>query len=338
MKKFILLLVTVFMMVSFAVDGLADDLRGYMIPEYYSVASHHEGAEGIEGQHGFWIRRIYFGYNTQLSEKFSARVRFEMNSPAYEEGTLDPYIKNVHLQYALSDGVNLTAGIIEPPSFDRVEKFWDHRYIEKTPADLFKFASSRDFGLALDGKTKGGLVYTVMYGNYSSNKSEDNQGKGVYGRLGYESKSFYIEANGHVSSDSGSDYLFLSGFAGIKGDWGNVGANYIYLDKSKDGVDGESMSCVSAFTTLKLGKTTNAVLRYDHMLDPALKHVTGYLRFHPDAPARMVIAALTFDVHKMVQLSPNVKYVFYGDSAMGSKPESDFYINLTAKISFKTKL
>ena len=329
MKKIILLLVTVFMLVSFTETGLADDIKGYMIPEYYSVAGHHEGEEGIEGQHGFWLRRIYFGYNTKLSDNLSARVRFEMNSPAYDEDTMVPYIKNAHLKYDLGGGAGLIGGIIEPPSFNKVETFWGHRYIEKTAADLFKFASSRDFGLALDGKTKGGLVYTVMYGNYGSNKGEDNQGKGVYGRLGYETKGFYVEANGHLSSDNGSDYLYLSGFAGIKGGWGNIGSKE---DSSK------SMSAISAFTTLKLGKKTNMVLRYDHMLDPALKHVTGYLRFHPDAPARLLIAALTFKVHKMVELSPNVKYVFYGHPATGAKPGGDFYINLTAKVSFKTKL
>jgi hypothetical protein len=337
MKKIILLLVTVFMLVSFTQTGLADDIKGYMIPEYYSVAGHHEGEEGIEGQHGFWLRRIYFGYNTKLADNLSARVRFEMNSPAYEEDKMVAYVKNAHLKYSLGGGAALIGGIIEPPSFDKVEKFWGHRYIEKTAPDLFKFASSRDFGLALGGKTKGGLVYTVMYGNYGSNKGEDNQGKGVYGRLGYEANGFYLEANGHLSSDNGSDYLFLSGFAGIKGGWGNIGANYIYLDKAKED-DSESMSAISAFTTVKLGKKTNMVLRYDHMLDPALKHVKGYLRFHPDAPARLLIAALTFKVHKMVQLSPNVKYVFYGDPATGAKPDGDFYINLTAKVSFKTKL
>ena len=255
--------------ITFAQSGYlvrADDIRGYMIPEYYFVLSHHEGEDGIEGQHGLWFRRIYFGYNTKLSDKFSARVRFEMNSTAFGEGTLDPYIKNAHLKYSLGGGASLIGGIIEPPSFDLVEKFWDHRYLEKTPADLFKFASSRDTGLALGGKTKSGFVYTLMYGNYSSNKGEDNKGKGFYGRLGYETKQFYVEANGHFSSDGSNDYTFLSGFAGFKGDWGNVGANYIYLNKSPEEGDSKDMSCISAFSTIKLGDKTNAVLRYDHML------------------------------------------------------------------------
>jgi hypothetical protein len=39
----------------------------------------------------------------------------------------------------------------------------------------------------------------------------------------------------------------------------------------------------------------------------------------------------------MIQVSPNVKYVFYGEGDNGAgKPDGDFYINLTAKVSFKT--
>lgn len=337
-KKIVFIFIVVFVISSFSNLGFADDIKGYMIPEYYSVISHHEGEDGIEGQHGFWLRRIYFGYNTKLSDKFSARVRFEMNGSPFNEDKMYLYVKNAHLKYKLGKTANLICGIIDPPSFNRVEKFWAHRYLEKTPADLFKFASSRDFGLAIDSKTKGGLVYTLMYGNYGSNKGEDNKGKGFYGRVGYEGKSFYLEANGHFSSDFDNDYTFLSGFVGYKGSWGNVAANYIYLNKKPGEGDSKSMSCISAFTTLKLSSKTNIVLRYDHMLDPTLKHVTGYLRFNPDAPARLIIGALEFNVHKMLKISPNVKYVFYGNPDLGEKPGADLCFNLTAKVSFKTKI
>jgi len=38
---------------------------------------------------------------------------------------------------------------------------------------------------------------------------------------------------------------------------------------------------------------------------------------------------------EQVRFSPNIKYVFYdGDNA----PGGDFYFNLTAKVSFKTKI
>ena len=87
-KRAVVLLTILFSVMLLANFSLADDLRGYMIPEYYMVGSHHSGGDdegGIEGQHGFWIRRIYFGYNTDLGNGWSARVRLEMNSPAFIE-------------------------------------------------------------------------------------------------------------------------------------------------------------------------------------------------------------------------------------------------------------
>jgi hypothetical protein len=334
-KNFLIVLLGILFLVNFA---LADDLKGYFIPEYYMVGSHHSGGEedgGIEGQHGFWIRRIYFGYNTKLGDGWSARLRFEMNSPAFSEGTMDPYVKNAHISKTLGGGAKLTFGIMEPPSFNKIEKFWGYRFIEKTPPDFFKFASSRDFGLALDGKTKKGLVYTLMFGNYGSNKGEDNMGKAFYGRLGYETKTAYIEGNGHFANDGSKDITYLTLFGGLKGDWGRFGIGYHYMNQSQDG-DDKNSGIITGFGSFKIGKKTEVFARYDHFTDLSFKDISGYVPIpakHFDS--RFLIAGLNFKVHKMVQISPNIKYVFYGGD---NAPDADFYFNLTAKIEFKTSI
>jgi len=325
-----LVLFTVLVMFVFTSFISADDLKGYMIPEYYVVAD--QNSEDLSGQHGFWLRRIYFGFNTKLGDGWSARVRFEMNSPAYGEGTMEPYIKNAHLKKKLKGGMALLVGIIEPPSFNKVEKFWGYRYIEKTAPDFWKQASSRDFGVAVDGKTKGGLVYTVMYGNYGSNKGEDNAGKGVYGRLGYETKSMYLEANAHFSNDGSKDYTFYHFFGGFKGGWGRLGVGYSGLSYSTDDSDFDN-GIISAFGVVKIGKKGEAFARYDMLNDLNHKDVSGYIPVPAKSDkARMLIAGLNFKIHKMISISPNVKYISYADSDL----KGDFYFNLTAKVSFKT--
>lgn len=316
--------------------SFGDDIDGYMIPEYYVVASHHEGEDGIQGQHGFWIRRIFFGYNTDLGNGWSARVRFEMNSPAFSEGTLTPYIKNAHIKKKLGGSTSILVGIIDPPSFDKIEKFWGYRFIEKTPPDFFKLASSRDFGIALDGKTKGGLVYTVMLGNYSSNKSEDNKGKAIYGRLGWESKNVYLEANSHFANDGGTEITYLTLFGGFKCDWGRVGAGYHHLNRKPEGGESKDTGIISAFGIIDLGKKAEIFARYDHFTDLNFKDIGDYVPIPAKQyESRFLMAGFNFNVHKMVQISPNVKYVFYGGD---DAPDGDFYFNLTAKISFKTSI
>jgi hypothetical protein len=338
MKRNGLLLIVGLMILLFSSLSFADDIRGYVIPEYYSVASQHNGEDGIEGQHGFWIRRIYLGYNTDFGNGWSARVRLEMNSTAFSEGTLDPYLKNFHLKKKIGGGASLLVGIMEPPSFNKIEKFWGYRYIEKTAADFFKFASSRDFGIALDGKSKSGLVYTLMYANYGSNKGEDNKGKAIYGRIGWEAKTAYLEANAHYAADNGKDITFLSLFGGLKGSWGRFGVGYNYKNEKPEEGESKNNGIISAFGAFNISKTAQAFARYDHLTDYNFKNIGSYVPIDAKMyKARFIIAGLNFKVHKMVQLSPNVKYVFYGENEMGDKPKGDFYINLTAKVSFKTK-
>ena len=338
-KKTVVLLTIVFSMMLLANFSFADDIKGYLIPEYYMVGSHHSGGNdegGIEGQHGFWIRRIYFGYNTDLGNGWSARVRLEMNSPAFSEGTMDPYIKNAHLKKKIGGGASLILGIIEPPSFDKIEKFWGYRFIEKTPPDFFKFASSRDFGVALDGKTKGGLVYTLMYGNYGSNKGEDNKGKGIYARLGWESKTAYVEANGHFANDNGKDMTYFALFGGLKGGWGRLGLSYFFHDQKPEEGDSQNSGILSGFAAIKVSKKAEIFARYDHFTDLSFKDIGSYVPIPAKHyEARFLMAGFSFRVHKMVKISPNIKYVFYGGD---NAPDGDFYLNLTAKVEFKTKI
>lgn len=337
MKKSILVVLMVLIGLG-ALTSLSfgDDIKGYIIPEYYSVASHHSGEEGIEGQHGFWVRRVYFGYNTNLGDGWSARVRFEMNSPAYEKATLNPYVKNLHLKKKLGGGASLLVGIMEPPSFNKIEKFWGLRFVEKTAPDFFKLASSRDFGIALDGKTKNGLVYTVMYGNYSSNKGESDKGKAVYGRIGWETKTMYLEANGHFAASGSKDITYLTAFGGFKGGWGRVGVGYHNFSIKPEGEDSESTGVISAFGAVKLNKKGEIFARYDHFTDFGYKNIGSYVPVpSADYKSRFLIAGLNYKIHKNINISPNVKYVFYEED-MGDKPSADLHINLTAKISFKS--
>jgi len=330
------LVLAAFMLLNILPLFSADSINGYMIPEYYLISG---GTENIDGQHGFWLRRIYFGYDTDLGDGWSARVRLEMNSPAFSSDKLTPYVKNAHVMKKLNANLSLIAGIVEPPSFNMVEKFWDLRQVEKTSADFFKFASSRDFAVGLEGKSKGGLMYTLMYGNYSGDKAENDKGKAVYARIGYQTKTLFLEANGHMAKSGGKDITFLSLFAGMKGDWGRIGAGYVYRNDSPEEGEDRSNGAISAMAAFSLGKKTEVYARYDHLADYNFKDIGDYLPvMASEYKARLLMAGLRIKVSKLVELIPKVKYVFYGDGSDGSKPDGDFHILLTGKISFKSEI
>jgi len=176
-----------------------------------------------------------------------------------------------------------------------------------------------------------------MFGDYGSNKGEDNKGKAVYGRLGWESKTVYVEANGHYASDNGKDITYLAVFDGLKGSWGRFGAGYHLKNEKPDGLESKSNSIVSAFASVNLSEKANLYARYDHLTDYNFSDIGDYLPIPAKLyKARFLIAGLEYKLHKMVKLSPNVKYVFYGNPETGEKPGGDFYFNLTAMIQFKS--
>ncbi len=330
MKKLLFLIFTLFL----SLNGFIfpDNLKGYIVPEYYYVLSS-ENSE-LQGQNGLWLKRIYLGYNSYLGDNWSLRIRFEMNYQPFEKSTVTPYLKDAHIKKRFSKNLSLLIGLIEPPSFNKVEKFWGLRFIEKTPSDFFKFASSRDTGISLEGKTKTGIIYTIMLGNYGSNKGEWNKGKAIYGRIGYENNNLYIEFNSHYAKNNNEDIKYFSMFSGYKNKKIKVGMNYIYEvvnnETSKDN------SIISLFGILNIKENTSIFLRYDHLLDYNFSDIYTYtISKASEWKARYLLGGITVKLNKNTLFSPNFKYIFYSDN---SSPSGDFYFNLTFKASFKSEL
>jgi hypothetical protein len=125
-------------------------ISGYMVGEYYCVTNHHD--QDIQGKHGFWFRRIYLTLDKKISDKFKTRLRFETASASdfVSKSLLIPFVKDAYLSYSFS-GQELKAGIMSPPSFAQLEKIWGYRILEKTPLDLQRWTTSRDFGISLRG-------------------------------------------------------------------------------------------------------------------------------------------------------------------------------------------
>ncbi len=334
---------TILTMVLLSMLSYGAEISGLFFPEYYMVSQHNED---IEGQHGFRFRRIQFGYQTELGKGWSLGLRLEMNSKAFNEDKLTPYVKNAYVKKKLWEGAHVLVGIMNTPSFNKIEKFWGYRYIEKTTPDFFKLASSRDFGIALDGTSKGGLVYTIMVGNYSSHKSEKNKGKAFYGRIGWQSKHLYLEANGHVAGDGDEDdnrkdIIYLTFFGGFKSSWGRIGAGYHYYYYKEDSdipPNDYYNGIISAFAVVKLHENLHCFVRYDHSIDKILTDIDGYIPIskidNSFYTPRFVVTGIDYQINDWIRLSPNVKVVFYEEA----NRNSDLYFNLSGLITFKTKI
>jgi hypothetical protein len=314
---------------------------GLVFGDYYFAVAHHD--EAVEGNNGFWLRRVYFTYDNALGDKYAMRFRLEMNSPGdfKTSSTLVPFVKDAYLSAKLGRQT-LLLGLIGTPLYDTLDEFWGYRPMEKTPIDLFKFGNSREFGVglkgALDARNK--LTYTVIVGNGAGLKSETNHGKAVYGRLNFQpTPSLFFEAYADYT-DMGNDSSvnILQAFAGVKGKWGRAGLNFGYRHFTflvGDLKGSSDLKFISLFGVFKIGPTLDLVGRYDRLLDPNPNgDKIDYIPMANGSKANVVLAGLGWTMSDNVKVIPNLKYVFYDAPEIGDKPAADFYAYLTLYFKF----
>ncbi len=167
-------------------------LWGYSFGDFYYAAHTDAANRGAEtnyngvanNRNAFQIRRVYLGYDYNITKKFSAELLLEAapsantgtangtsisNGDNLVDGKMSFYIKNINLRWkGFWTGTDLVIGEMATPAFSLLsEKVWGYRSIEKTVADLHK-TNSYDLGIALQGvfdpKTKN-YGYNVMLGN-----------------------------------------------------------------------------------------------------------------------------------------------------------------------------
>lgn len=180
---------------------------GYAFGDYY-YKSHADSLNrgggnqysGIpQGRNAFAFRRIYLGYDYNISKKFSAELLLaaEDNFPAFNapssgavsgdqtlNNKLGFYIKLANIRWKnVWKGTDFVFGQVSTPSFPLIsEKIWSYRAVERTIADIRR-TPSYDFGGALQGvfdpSTKN-FGYNVMIGNGTSAKPASTSYKWLY--------------------------------------------------------------------------------------------------------------------------------------------------------------
>lgn len=154
----------------------------------------------------FQYRRIYLGYNYNISQKFSAEFLLasedDYNSGSITQGTgtsvgdltaggkFSPYVKLANLRWKnIFHNSDLVIGQQSTPGFAKTgrqdqtaEEVWGYRAIERTITDIRR-TPSFDMGASLQGwfDKKGCFGYMIMVGNGNSAKPANNSFKEVYG-------------------------------------------------------------------------------------------------------------------------------------------------------------
>jgi hypothetical protein len=182
-------------------------LWGYAFGDFY-YKSHSDslvrgGANQYSGvpknRNAFAFRRIYLGYDYNISKKFSAELLLaaednftltsfngvtSTNGDLLSNNKLSFYIKLANIRWKnIWKNTDLVIGHVATPAFPLLtERIWSYRSIERTIADIRR-TPSYDLGVSLQGKfdVQGNYGYNLMVGNGTSAKPENDQFKWFYG-------------------------------------------------------------------------------------------------------------------------------------------------------------
>ena len=310
---------------------------------YYKVSGDTTGSSTMEyskapkDKQAFAFRRIYLGYDYNLSERFSTEFVLEfggkdllpganVNSSGAGFGTPNPdgkatfYIKIANLRWKNIFGYSdLVLGQQGTPTFSLLsEKVWGFRNVEKTIMDAHGNASSFDFGAGLQNKfdKDGNFGLNFLIANGRGAQLENNKFKKYYIDLfGYfMKKQIVVQVYGDYEDGTTSNEFVNSKRYTVKG------FAALQLEKFKLGVEAFQQAFettgtavrpfgVSAFATANLlnDKTNNLDInvfaRYD-MYDPN-KNKTTYTS-PSDYKESFITAGVDFQIDKQIHIIPNL--------------------------------
>jgi hypothetical protein len=147
----------------------------------------------------FSFRRIYLGYDYNISKKFSAELLLAAEDNITQTSAsgvnttsgdlltnnkLAFYVKLANVRWKnIWKGTDFVLGQVNTPAFSLLsEKVWSYRSIERTIADVRR-TPSFDMGATLQGKfdSKGNYGYDLMVGNGTGARPENDKFKWFYG-------------------------------------------------------------------------------------------------------------------------------------------------------------
>ena len=309
-------------------------ISGLVFGDYYWFT---EANGKFKDQHGFWIRRIYFTYDHRFTPRIATRLRLEINSNGQlAGGNLVPFVKDAYFQWTYFGQQGVTLGILPTATFNWLEGFWGLRHIEKTPADLYRIDSSRDFGVSFEGPVLApAFRYVAQYGNESSQGSETDKYKAVRfeGRFdtnpGFAIEGFY----GNFQRPNGQDRHTAQAFAGFRTPVARAGLNYLYQERqSGTAAPDIKLDIVSAFGIFDpIRQKLSLFARVDWVNDP-LPGADGidYLSINPNAKFTFYLAGIEWYLHPQLRFSPNIEIVNYRNLPA----DQDFDNDVVPRITF----
>ena len=295
---------------------------GIAFGDYFYIAANH--ADSLEGQNGFWIRRLYFTVDQTIAPQWDMRFRLEASSPGDFSGSatsMTPFVKDAYLRWQPGSHAILI-GISPSPTWEVVEEVWGFRPVEKTPLDLQRMGSAREFGISIKGSIGQGKTvrYHAMVGNGAAEKSETDKYKKLLGSIGfYPTGQIVLEGGADFEPRKGHfDRFTLQGFAAYRAEDFRIGALLAHQSR-QNGIDAQGnrndnvmLNVGSIFVAGSVLPRVWLLGRIDRVFDPnpdAAK--IPYIPFAGGTKSTLLLGGVDYSPADNVHLIPNLEIVTY---------------------------
>lgn len=270
----------------------------------------------------FEYRRAYFTYQKEVSAgikfKFQldagrARGESEGGEAVSVSDWLTMYIKNAKVDWNTSIGT-LIFGMQGMNLFPVQEKTWGYRYIEKSPMDVLKYASSADLGIGY-ANSFGKMHVTALVTNGTGYKHpEDDKYKKISAGLTLGERKlskkdgFNTGAVFTYEPGSGGSFTAVGGiFGGFAKNGIRAGGEFDLL--KTDETTGRSEMVIAGYANCALREDLDIYGRVD-MLDPD----TGT----SSDSEYYTIWGLAYAAGKGLTIAPNIRYTLFQDEDVDS--------------------
>lgn len=280
----------------------------------------------------FEIRRAYFGYEKKLSKYFEANVKMDIGSPEdlspYSLIRRYAYFKNAYLKYS-NKKLTTHFGIIDILHFRMQEKYWAHRYIEKSFADKYRFGVKADLAwqVIYDWADWISTDFTLMNGEGYTKLQADNTLKAGAGVSVFPLKNFVTRIYYDLSAKSIIEST-LAAFIGYKIEnkvIAGIEYNYKFNEDYKENYNRFGYSAYLSYYVLKKLQIFG---RFDKVLSNKLENEDNPWNLARDGSK--IIAGIEYSPIKNVKLALDYQDWFpYAEN----EPNSQF-IYFNVKVSF----
>lgn len=312
-----------------------------------------------ESANSFEFRRVYLGYEFNISERFTTDVLLAYEGTTLSDNTTRTvFVKSANLRWKnIWKNTDMIFGMQATPAWSlTTEKIWGYRSIEKTILDMRRGAGSADLGIGIQGKfdDKGNYGYNFLVANGSGARIEADIFKKFYGNVyaKFLNQKLIIDVFADFERTNmqprfhkykntyklGIFYTTDAITVGVEA-YATTQHNYVIWGDSATAIPDTGDSRVMGVSGYVRGRIIKDKLffyaRYD-MYNPDMNFDADKSYFSGSAPVTesFITAGVDFTPHKNVHIMPNIWYNGYASRAKNATPAAKSDFDLVPRLTF----